>query len=143
MNMKLLRTLTALLLASLAGSAIAAGEDLAACRYGNGRAIEPQVCEVLRQRAAADQAKATREAAELQRLQAEDEQARASRQAAAADEAQQVRQAAVEQVAAQRVLSDRLARTQAEDEANDARAEATRTARRGECGADYGRPHVG
>lgn len=120
-----------------------ASPDLAACRHANGNAIEPKVCEKLREADAREKAAAVDQAARQAKHR---EQAAAARAEEA--EAEAKRSAAVA-AAGERSFTEAAAReararqAQAEQERAEAEDEARLQVLQRQCGQDFQRPRVG
>lgn len=132
--MKTKISMVAVALLAFAGQASAAGPDLAACRFENGTAIAPTVCESLR-RSAADSAAKSEQAAQA-RIQAADQADREKREAAAAEDARRADAAIAARQAQEQELRARAEQWRQEYAASEAEREKR-------CGKDYGQVRVG
>lgn len=131
---------------AVAGPSLAAGEDLAACRWANGSAIDPTVCTGLRELAARDAAQARRDAEVLARA-GRDEAARDAHQVALEGAAEERAQAAkARKQGDAHWLQQGNARMEAEQKKYEVQLAAQARddkVRRQVCGTDYAKPTVG
>ncbi|WP_124446106.1 hypothetical protein [Paucibacter sp. KBW04] len=131
---------------AIAGPALAAGEDLAACRWANGAPIDPVVCDGLRELAARDAEKAKRDADTRARGE-RDEASREAQQLALKAEAEERMQAAKARKEGDAYWlqqgNEKMAAEQKKYDSQLAEQARQDKTRRQVCGADYAKPTVG